>query len=92
MPFLFWKTIQKAKEMGLEEFDLGRSDADNSGLITFKDRLGASRSTLTYYRYPWNGTRLSADDWKLQAVRQVLEHMPAPVLTAAGRLLYKHFG
>jgi CelD/BcsL family acetyltransferase involved in cellulose biosynthesis len=92
MPFLFWKTIQKAKEMALEEFDLGRSDAENSGLITFKDRLGASRSTLTYYRYPWDGTRLSADDWKLQAAKQVLEHMPAPVLTIAGRLLYKHFG
>jgi hypothetical protein len=92
MPFLFWKTIQKAKELGLEEFDLGRSDADNSGLIAFKDRLGASRSTLTYYRYSGNGARQAADDWKLQAAKRVLEHMPAPALNVAGRLLYKYFG
>ena len=26
MAFLFWKTIQEAKDKGLEELDLGRSD------------------------------------------------------------------
>jgi lipid II:glycine glycyltransferase (peptidoglycan interpeptide bridge formation enzyme) len=92
MPFLFWKAIQKAKRAGFEEFDLGRSDADNAGLITFKDRLGAERSKLTYYRFPSRGTKPSTASWKIQSARRVLRHMPAPALNAAGRLLYKYFG
>ena len=52
MPFLFWNAIREAKASGIRWLDLGRSDSDNAGLITFKDRLGADRSTLTYVRYP----------------------------------------
>jgi len=50
MPFLCWKAIQEAKYQGATEFDLGRSDLHHDGLIDFKDRLGANRSTLVYYR------------------------------------------
>ncbi len=92
MPFLFWRTIQEAKWMALEEFDLGRSDSENSGLVAFKDHLGASRSSLTYYRYPASRAGLAASDWKLQTAKRVLAHLPDPVLTVAGRLLYKHMG
>jgi CelD/BcsL family acetyltransferase involved in cellulose biosynthesis len=49
-PFLFWKTIQEAKEQGMTQLDLGRSELDNAGLVKFKDRLGASRRELQYYR------------------------------------------
>ena len=92
MPFLFWRAIQEAKKKGLEEFDLGRSDPENSGLVTFKDHLGASRSTLTYYRYPASTAVRAANGWKVQTAKRVMAHMPDPVLTVAGRLLYKHFG
>src|SRR6185436_335791 len=51
MPFLFWNAIREAKAAGIRRLDLGRSDSDNAGLITFKDRLGADRSTLAYVRY-----------------------------------------
>ena len=46
---------------GFEELDLGRSDFDQPGLIAFKDHLGASQSTLTYYRYPLGGERASGE-------------------------------
>jgi CelD/BcsL family acetyltransferase involved in cellulose biosynthesis len=92
MPFLFWRTIQEAKKKGLEELDLGRSDSENSGLVTFKDHLGADCSTLTYYRYPARGAGLGANGWKVQTAKRVMAHMPDPVLTVAGRFLYKHFG
>ena len=52
MSLLFWRMIQESKADGAATIDLGRSDLDNQGLITFKDRWGASKSTLTYYRYP----------------------------------------
>src|SRR5207237_798989 len=41
MAFLFWQAIQQAKNSDLEEFDLGRSDCGNQGLIDFKNHLGA---------------------------------------------------
>jgi lipid II:glycine glycyltransferase (peptidoglycan interpeptide bridge formation enzyme) len=50
MPFLFWHAIQQAKAESLEEFDLGRSVTNNSGLIQFKDHLGADRTRLKYWR------------------------------------------
>lgn len=49
-PFLFWKVIEAAKLEGFEELDLGRSDLDNEGLITFKNRLGGHSSPLSYWR------------------------------------------
>jgi lipid II:glycine glycyltransferase (peptidoglycan interpeptide bridge formation enzyme) len=92
MPFLFWRAIQEAKKMALEEFDFGRSDLEDSGLVTFKDHLGASRSTLTYYRYPASQAGLAANGWKLQTAKWLFAHLPDPALTLAGRLLYKHIG
>ena len=52
MAFLFWKTIQEAKRSGLEELDMGRSDLESAGLVTFKEHWGAERMTLKYWRYP----------------------------------------
>src|SRR6266403_1418688 len=37
---LFWNAIQDAKANGIEEFDMGRSDTDNPGLVTFKEHWG----------------------------------------------------
>lgn len=92
MPFLFWRAIQEAKNAGMTEFDLGRSDPEQPGLITFKDRLGATRSPLTYYCFPAYRAGLARDGWTQQTAKRVLVHMPEPVLTVAGRLLYKHLG
>jgi hypothetical protein len=89
MPFLFWHAIQDAKAHGLEELDLGRSDIDQQGLTTFKDRLGATRTTLTYYSRP-AGARHVAGRWQRRAARWMFERLPDPALTLAGRVLYKH--
>lgn len=44
--------MEGGKTNTAREFDLGRPEFDNAGLITFKDRWGATRSPLTYWRYP----------------------------------------
>jgi CelD/BcsL family acetyltransferase involved in cellulose biosynthesis len=97
MHLLFWRSIQEAKQEGLTFFDLGRSECENTGLITFKDRWGAIRSTLTYSRYV--ASRNAPDaytppgaDWKLRFVKRVCAHAPDGLLSAAGNLLYKHIG
>ena len=91
MPFLFWKAIQEAKLHGLQAFDLGRSDSTNPGLITFKDRLGAARSILTYGRISARRKRPNRSH-KLHFAHRVFAFMPDSMLTAAGRLLYRHVG
>lgn len=90
--FLLWKTIQEAKNKHLLLFDLGRSDDNDSGLIQFKSRWGASQSSLVYFRYflgqPTKATSLQR--WNI--AKHLFSHIPNPCLAAAGRLLYRHIG
>ena len=93
MPFLFWNAIRDAKAKGIRHLDLGRSDSDNAGLMTFKDRLGAERSTLTYLRYPAPLSPVRASPpAHVQMAKRVLAILPDRLLVATGRLLYRHMG
>ena len=91
MQFLMWRSIEDAKKWGLRMFDFGRSDLADSGLITYKDRWGAQRSTLTYFRYP-TVAHAHEDGWKLQMAKHIFERAPDSLLSIAGNLLYKHMG
>jgi CelD/BcsL family acetyltransferase involved in cellulose biosynthesis len=62
MPLLLWKAILDAKDRGLSLFDLGRTDADSSGVGTFKERLGATPSTLTYVRWADASRKISREE------------------------------
>ena len=92
MPFLFWNAIREAKASGIRWMDLGRSDSDNAGLITFKDRLGADRSTLTYVRYPAPAEAHAGRFTPVHIAKRLLAHLPDRLLVATGRLLYQHIG
>jgi len=94
---LYWQSIQEAKNAGLRSFDLGRTDAGQEGLVTFKNRWGAAHSTLTYSRYAPSQRSthifdLPVRDWKSRAAKVVLAHLPDKVLTMVGGVLYKHVG
>jgi lipid II:glycine glycyltransferase (peptidoglycan interpeptide bridge formation enzyme) len=89
---LFWRSIQEAKKSNLQWFDLGRSDEDNPGLITFKDRWGAQRSTLTYLRYPATPRPERDSTWKMQVAKRVFAHTPNAFLSSIGGILYRHMG
>lgn len=92
MPFLFWKLIEESKGSGAEKIDLGRTDLTNEGLIAFKDRLGACKRLLTYYRYTKTAKRGVAALSDSQALRQFFSLLPETVCSAAGRILYRHLG
>jgi CelD/BcsL family acetyltransferase involved in cellulose biosynthesis len=91
MPFLFWRLLEESKASGAERIDFGRTDLSNEGLIAFKDRLGATRKLLTYYRYTRTPRRTGALE-NSRAVRQFLSVLPEAVSSAAGRVLYRHMG
>jgi CelD/BcsL family acetyltransferase involved in cellulose biosynthesis len=97
MHLLFWQAIQEAKTCGLRWFDFGRTDADQQGLITFKNRWGAAQSALTYCRYGQavDSTHffdLSTGGWKTRATKSILSWLPASVVSKVGQVLYQHVG
>ena len=91
-PWLLWETIREAKALGIHEFDLGRSDWDNPGLITFKDHLGGKQSVLTYWQYPKAAAQSGLLEMFKRPAEWAMGHAPLPILTVAGRLLYRHIG
>lgn len=97
MHLLYWRSILDAKNSGLRVFDLGRSDADQTGLITFKSRWGAKESRLTYVRLtplenPAHIFDPGVRTWRTQIAKRIFAHAPAKVLSALGSVLYKHVG
>jgi Acetyltransferase (GNAT) domain len=92
MPFLFWTMIEKGKDSGIREIDLGRSDCDDTGLVTFKDRLGGARSTLVYLRYAASSDGSVTERRFTHAAGRIFDRLPDRALVAAGKLLYRHIG
>lgn len=92
IPFLLWNVIRDARGSGALCLDLGRSDLDNPGLITFKDRLGAHRSHLQYVRYARVSRAKAERGWTGQLARRVIAAVPDRLFISTGRLLYRHFG
>jgi hypothetical protein len=88
----FWNAIQDAKRSGLREMDFGRSDLDDSGLITFKDRWGARSSALDYWQYSRRPAEASRSRWPAKLVKPLFRHLPDGILRTAGKMLYKYAG
>jgi hypothetical protein len=92
---LFWRAIQEGKQQGAEEFDLGRSEMDNSGLSVFKEHMGATCSKLVYFRYfrsgrLWSGIPTAGP--RAQIMRTVFARLPDPFGRMVGAVLYRHMG
>jgi hypothetical protein len=97
MHLLYWESIQDAKNLGLSTFDLGRTDAEQAGLIKFKSRWGATQSTVTYTRFGANGHSRHVFDqngtgWKMRVLKQAFAITPRGLLPSLGSFLYKHAG
>jgi hypothetical protein len=92
MPDLLWRTIQEAKVAGSEEFDMGRSDSHNTGLITFKDHWAPEHMRIVYWRYPGSEVPSLSRAYKLRIVNRALACMPNRLLTLTGRFVYRHIG
>ena len=97
MHLLYWKAIEDAKVCRLRRFDLGRTDADQQGLITFKSRWGATQSVVTYSRYSLSGQAahvfdLSAARWKSRIAKSLLSNLPPQALSFVGQRFYRHIG
>jgi lipid II:glycine glycyltransferase (peptidoglycan interpeptide bridge formation enzyme) len=97
MHLLFWRAIQDAKQNGLCFLDFGRTNAGQHGLVTFKNRWGASQSVLTYSRYGISKCSthyfdLSMARWKSKTAKYVVSRLPSSIVSKIGQMLYGHAG
>lgn len=91
-PWLFWKAMVSAKLRGAVEFDLGRTELNNTGLLAFKNRWVPHPTRLLYWQYPYAAHRPTAGQWKSKLAAQCFSYLPQVVQTNIGKLLYKHVG
>ncbi len=71
MPWLLWNAIQEAEiEDGAREFDMGRTDDRNEGLLTFKNHWVPHPKRLVYWKFPDFSSIDSADGWKLRFAKR----------------------
>jgi CelD/BcsL family acetyltransferase involved in cellulose biosynthesis len=92
MAFVFWHAIQDGKRTGALQFDLGRSDSENDGLVSYKAKWGAATQPLHYYRVSTEVPSRTRSEWAFRLARDLCSRMPESLLTAAGRVLYRHLG
>jgi hypothetical protein len=91
-PLLLWRAISSAKSTAAKEFDLGRTDEDNAGLLAFKDKWNARSQALVYARFPASPLAVNKEEWKLKMLKRVFARLPDRVLAATGNLIYRHIG
>ena len=91
-PWLLWNAIASAKSKGAQEFDMGRTQEDNAGLLAFKNHWVHQPERLVYWKYPDSPALVSFDRWKLTTAKRIFSYMPEKLLTISGRLIYRHIG
>ncbi len=92
MPLVLWRAIEDAKALGAAEFDFGRSDLGNRGLITFKEKFGAEPSKLAYKKFPNPSERFAGAQWADRTMKRVFAAMPEKLQVLAGKIIYPHIG
>jgi hypothetical protein len=94
---LFMEAIQWGCEHGQQQFDFGRTDADNHGLCSFKKHWGAVESALEFTYFgeyePTLGRGMDREPGRARlASRAIIRHAPLAVGSLIGNILYSHFG
>jgi lipid II:glycine glycyltransferase (peptidoglycan interpeptide bridge formation enzyme) len=89
MPLLFWHAIQDAATRGFEQMDMGRSEINNEGLATFRERWGAKATPLVYWKAPAIASR-ALPPACLRLAHYACSHIPDMWLRAIGALVYRH--
>ncbi len=91
-PWLLWRAIEAGKSKGANEFDLGRTEEGDAGLLAFKNHWVAQPNRLVYWKFPYASSLDSADGWKLKMAKRAFSIMPDRLLAIIGKLVYRHIG
>ena len=92
VPWLLWSAIVAGKSNGATEFDMGRTQEDNRGLLAFKNNWVSCPERLVYWKFPAVSSFAWSDRQKLRIAKGIFSYMPDRLLTMTGRLIYRHIG
>jgi len=91
-PWLLWRAVVVAKSNGASQFDMGRTEEDNVGLLAFKNRWVPRPKRLVYWNFPKGFSLHRVAGWKLNMAKRIFSSMPNWLRTIAGKVVYRHFG
>jgi len=91
-PFLLWRVIVKAKSIGSKVLDLGRTDHDAGGLVTFKNHWTSWSNQLNYWAWAPSLNYNFARARTSRLMKNVFGVLPRSVIEFAGSTIYRHFG
>lgn len=91
-PWLLWRAISSAKLSGASQFDMGRTEEGNLGLLTFKNHWVPVPKQLVYWNYPEISGVGSVEGWKVKMAKRVFSIMPRKLMAFTGSLIYRHIG
>jgi len=91
-PWLFWQAIQAGKSSGATQFDFGRTELGNSGLLAFKNHWVACPTRLVYWQYPASSRGALTNGWKWRAAKRLFSALPSRLQVVGGDLIYRHIG
>ncbi len=89
---IMWEAIKWHQENGCHTLNLGRTDPEDQGLLSYKRSWGPTESKMCYCRI------VLATDLKLKFLlarkrnlfKKLFQLMPSPLLRLAGTVAYKH--
>jgi hypothetical protein len=91
-PWLLWRAIVAGKSNGANEFDMGRTQPDDAGLLAFKNHWVPNPKRLVYWKFPNTFSLHSPNGWGLKLAKRIFSFMPNRLRKMTGRLIYRHIG
>jgi hypothetical protein len=90
---IMWEALKWYRARGFRTMSLGRTDAENQGLLRYKRTWGAKESVLKYYKYDLTKKALFPPEPAAgEIMNRLFARFPTAVLRLIGRLIYRHFG
>ena len=83
--------LRYAHELGLQRYDLGRSDLEPPGLVDFKRRFRPAERNLVTHTRPGHTTTAAQNPLGDLTSLFVQADVPDSITAEAGRLLYRYF-
>lgn len=91
---VMWHSLKMSVDGCMKDFNFGRTEPDNAGLIQFKNGWNTIQSNIFYYKYNMKTKEYLTQHagYSTNFLNKSLQHFPLSVLKGMGKLLYKHIG
>jgi lipid II:glycine glycyltransferase (peptidoglycan interpeptide bridge formation enzyme) len=87
---IMWEAIRFYAQNGFRQLSFGRTDPEDTGLARYKDGWGTQRECIQYFRFALR-KKASSSGKAGDRTSGLVKKVPAFLLPAIGKLLYKHF-